>query len=159
LIEGTVLGAVLQVATAPLIFLAGYRLPRRFGLLHQPLSRWLLDRAKATAIRALLALLGFEIVYALLWTTPLWWLVAAAVFFAGHVLHEAVAPIWLMPLFYRLTPLEDAALRERLVALAARAGVPVLGVSVGDQSRRSRTANGTVTGIGRTRRIVLGIRG
>ena len=155
LIEATVLGVALQVATAPLVFLAGYRLPRRFGLLHQPLSRWLLDRAKATAIRALLALVGFEIMYALLWTTPLWWLAAAAVFFAGHVLYAAVAPIWLMPLFYRLTPLENAALRERLVALAARAGVPVVGVWVGDQSRKSRTANGTVTGIGRTRRIVL----
>ena len=42
-----------------------------------------------------------------------------------------------------------------MLALAARANVPVLGVWVGDQSRKSRTANGTVTGIGRTRRMIL----
>jgi STE24 endopeptidase len=154
-IELAVLGAARELVTAPLTVAAGYRLPRRFGLLHQPWRRWLVDRAKATAIRAGLGLVSFEILYALLWTTPLWWLAAAAVFFAGDVLRVAVAPVWLMPLFHRLTPLQDPALSARLVALAERARVPVLGVWVGDQSRKSRTANGTVTGIGRTRRMVL----
>ncbi len=154
-IELALLGAARLVATAPLTAAAGYWLPKRFGLLHQPWSRWLADRAKAVAIDALLGLLAFEIMYALLRSTPRWWLAAAAVFFAGLVLRTAVAPIWLLPLFYRLTPLEDGPLRDRLIALAARARVPVLGVWVGDQSRKSRTANGAVTGIGRTRRIVV----
>jgi STE24 endopeptidase len=39
--------------------------------------------------------------------------------------------------------------------VAARAGVPVLGVWVADQSRKSRTANAAVVGLGRTRRILL----
>src|SRR5262249_39880453 len=58
-------------------------------------------------------------------------------------------------LFYRLVPLEDAGLRERLLGLAAKAGVPALGVWVADQSRKSRTANAAVVGLGDTRRIVL----
>jgi STE24 endopeptidase len=66
-----------------------------------------------------------------------------------------VFPIWLLPLFYRLTPLDDVALRERLLTLAGRTGVPVVGVWVADQSRRSRTANAALTGLGRTRRIIL----
>jgi STE24 endopeptidase len=41
------------------------------------------------------------------------------------------------------------------MALAARVGVPVTGVFVVDQSRKSRTANAAVTGLGRTRRILL----
>jgi STE24 endopeptidase len=149
------LGAAREIATAPLTVAGGYWLPRRFGLLHQPWRRWVMDRAKALGVSALVGLVAFEILYALLWLTPRWWLWAAAVFFAGSVLRIAVAPIWLYPLFYRLTPLADGPLRERLVALAGRAGVPVLGVWVGDQSRKSRTANGTVTGIGRTRRMIL----
>jgi STE24 endopeptidase len=154
-VELALLGAARELVTAPLTVAGGYWLPRRFGLLHQPWRRWLLDRAKATLIRAGLGLLAFEILYALLWVAPLWWLAAAVVFFAGDVLRVAVAPIWLMPLFHHLTPLQDRALAERLTALAERARVPVLGVWVGDQSRKSRTANGTVTGIGRTRRMVL----
>lgn len=155
LIELAVLGAAVQLAAAPLIVLAGYRLPRRVGLLHQPWRHWLIDRARGLAISGALALVAFEILYALLWLTPRWWIAAAAVFFAGYVLRTAIAPIWLFPLFYRLTPLGDQGLRDRLLALATRARVPVLGVWVGDQSRKSRTANGTVTGIGRTRRMIL----
>ncbi len=153
--ELALLGVALQGAAAPLEILVGFWLPRRFGLLHQPWRAWLLDRAKAVAIRALLGAAAFEMIYALMWVTPLWWLPAALVFFGGHVLGAVVTPVWLLPLFYRLTPLADAALRDRLLALASRAGVPVLGVWVGDQSRKSRTANAALTGLGRTRRIVL----
>jgi STE24 endopeptidase len=42
-----------------------------------------------------------------------------------------------------------------LLALAERAGVPVVGVWIADQSRKSRTANAAVIGLGRTRRILL----
>lgn len=154
-LEGAALGALVQLATAPVVVAAAYRLPKRFDLLHQPLPRWLVDRAKATAIRGGLALAGIETIYALLWITPFWWLGAAGVFVAGAVARAVLAPVVLMPLFYRLTPLADGELRERILALAGRAGIPVLGVWVGDQSRKSRTANASVTGLGRTRRIVV----
>jgi STE24 endopeptidase len=154
-VELGLLGAVLGLATAPLTVAAAYWLPRRAGLLHQPWPRWVLDRAKGLAIRAPLGVLALLAVYALLSTTSLWWLGAAVLFFAGRVIGVAVTPTWLLPLFYRLTPLADAGLCDRVLALAARARVPVLGVWVGDQSRKSRTANATVTGLGRTRRIIL----
>src|SRR5437773_1402806 len=67
----------------------------------------------------------------------------------------AVLPMWIAPLFYRLTPLTDGRLGERLLAVARRAGVEAIGVFVADQSRKSRTANAAVVGLGRTRRIVL----
>jgi hypothetical protein len=51
--------------------------------------------------------------------------------------------------------LPDGDLRARLLALARRVGVPDTGVFVVDQSRKSRTANAAVTGLGRTRRILL----
>src|SRR5207244_3601476 len=92
---------------------------------------------------------------ALLRATPLWWLWAAAVFLAANVALAFVFPVWIVPLFYRLTPLADEELRERLLTLARRAGVPVVGVWIVDQSRKSRTANAAVVGLGRTRRIVL----
>jgi len=81
---------------------------------------------------------------------------AAAALFAGQVLIAFVTPIWLVPIFYRLIPLpEGDELRSRLLGLAERAGVPAIGVYIADQSRRSRTANAAVVGLGRTRRIIL----
>src|SRR5207237_3921533 len=56
---------------------------------------------------------------------------------------------------FRLTPLADATLAARLLALADRAGVGAIGIWIADQSRKSRTANAAVVGLGRTRRILL----
>ncbi len=150
-----VMTGVYRLATLPLAWAVGYWLPRRFGLLHQPFGRWLWDAAKGALIGGALGLLAAEIIYGLLRTTPWWWLWGAAVFLMGYALLALVAPIWLVPLFYRMTPLADANLERRLLGLAARAGVPALGVWVADQSRKSRTANAAVTGLGRTRRILL----
>jgi STE24 endopeptidase len=154
-VEAAILGVALNVVRLPLTVIGGYVLPRRYGLLHQSLAAWLADRLKAAAIGGALGLLAIEILYLLIATTPWWWLVGAAVFFAGYALLAMVVPIWLLPLFYRLTPLADETLRARLVRLADRLGVPIVGVSVADQSRKSRTANAAVVGLGRTRRVVL----
>ena len=150
-----VLGVGYRVLTLPLAWLGGFWLPRRFGLLHQSLGRWLWDAAKAALLGGALGLIAVEIVYALMRWSAWWWLSGAAIFLAGYALLALVAPVWLVPLFYRLTPLADGPLRSRLLALAARVGVPVTGVFVVDQSRKSRTANAAVTGLGRTRRILL----
>ena len=154
-IVAVALGAAHAVLGLPLAWLGGFHWPRRFGLLHQPLGSWLVDRAKAAALGAVVALAGVEALYALLRITPLWWLGMAALAFAFSVLVTAILPVWVLPLFYRLTPLADEALRARLLALAGQAGVPALGVWVADQSRKSRTANAAVVGLGRTRRILL----
>jgi STE24 endopeptidase len=149
------LGAAHAALGLPLAWLGGFHWPRRFGLLHQPLRSWLLDRAKAAALGGLVALAGVEALYALLRTTSLWWLGMAALAFAFSIVVTAILPVWVLPLFYRLTPLADESLRARLLALAGQAGVPALGVWVADQSRKSRTANAAVVGLGRTRRILL----
>jgi STE24 endopeptidase len=149
------LGAGRAVLGAPLGWLRGYHLPRRYGLLHQPLGAWLADRAKAAALGGALGLVGVLIVYGLLRATAHWWLAGAGVFFVLHAALATILPIWIMPLFYRLTPLADEGLRQRLLRLARRAGVEAVGVWVADQSRKSRTANAAVVGLGRTRRIIL----
>ncbi len=136
-----ILASTHRLLTMPLTWIARYWLPRRYGLLHQSLGRWLLDVLKAGLLGAGLGLAAVEIVYGLLRVTPWWWLWGAAIFLAGYALLALVAPVWLVPLFYRVTPLPDGPLRTRLLTLAERVGVPVTGIWVVDQSRKSRTAN------------------
>lgn len=150
-----VLGAGHQLLSLPLGWLGGFRLPKLYGLSRETFGQWLRDRAKGGLIVGGLAMAGALVVYGLLRVTPWWWLWAAAAFFVGSALLTCVAPIWLVPLFYRLTPLAEGDLRSRLLRLAGRAHLPAVGVWIADQSRRSRTANAAVTGLGRTRRILL----
>jgi STE24 endopeptidase len=66
-----------------------------------------------------------------------------------------LAPLLVEPLFNRFVPLEDAGLAAELQALADRAQIPIREVLVADASRRTRKANAYVSGLGRTRRLVL----
>jgi STE24 endopeptidase len=148
-------GAGQSILAFPLRWVRGFWLPRRYGLLHQSLPSWLADRAKAAALGGLLGLGGVLVIYGLLGATHWWWLISAAVFFVVGIALAALFPVLIVPLFYKLTPLADPELTATLLALARRAGVAVVGVWVVDESRKSRTANAAVVGLGRTRRILL----
>ena len=78
-----VLGGAYCVITLPLQWMSGFWLPRRFGLLHQPLSRWLWDVTKGALVGGGLGLLAALTVYGLLRATPRWWLWGAGIFLAG----------------------------------------------------------------------------
>ncbi len=149
--------ALLQEAVAfPLAFYRGLLLERRYGLSSESFAAWLGDHLKAAGLGLALGLAGAEVVYAALHVTPAWWwLLSAAVFVIVMGVMAKIAPLVLLPLFYRFTPLARESLRERLVALSARAGVPVLGVyewGLGDKTRR---ANAALVGTGGTRRIIV----
>ncbi len=152
-----VIVAVLHEAVAlPLAFYRNFVLERRYGLSTESAATWAGDHAKAVAISSAIGLAGAEFVYLALRVSPeWWWAISAAGFMFAVIALATVAPIVLLPLFYRFTPLEREALRSRLAALSARAGVPVLGVyewGLGDKTRR---ANAALVGAGRTRRILV----
>ena len=66
-----------------------------------------------------------------------------------------LAPILLLPLFYRFKPLDRTPLRDRLTELAGKAGTPVVGAYEWMLSDRTKKANAALAGLGRTRRILL----
>jgi STE24 endopeptidase len=84
-----------------------------------------------------------------------WWVASAGVFALIAVGLAQLAPVVLLPLFYDFKPLDRPALRDRLLALADRAGARVLGVFEWRLSDRTRKSNAALTGIGGTRRILL----
>ena len=154
---GIVLGGVFWLLSLPLDLYAGYILPRRYGLLTQTFGGWLADTLKSLAISAVIGLAGLEVLYLVLRTFPdWWWLIMAALLWLFTVAMAQLAPVLLMPLFYKFRPLDDPELVRRLTALAERAGARVRGVYVMEMSSKTNTANAMLAGLGRTRRIILG---
>lgn len=143
----------------PLGYYAGYILPHRYDLSTQSLKDWLLDQVKSLAVGAVLGLFIIEMVYwALRATGDLWWLWLSGGMLVFSVLLSNLAPVILMPIFNKFTPLgeEHADLAERLIALAEKYGTKVKGVYKMDMSRRTKQANAALTGLGNTRRIIIG---
>jgi STE24 endopeptidase len=129
---------------------------RRYELSTQSTRKWCLDQFKGMAVVTVLGTLAALIIVGLLrWTPDYWWLVAAICFCVLLIGLAQLAPVILLPLFYDFKPLDRAALADRLVALAERSGARVLGVFEWRMSDRTRKANAALTGIGRTRRILL----
>lgn len=140
----------------PLAFYRSFVLDRQYGLSVEPLSVWLRDHLKALLVGGVLALGAVEIIYATLrWWPRWWWIASAAAFVAATVLLAKLAPLMLLPIFYRFKPLDRDSLRARLIALSARAGVPVLGAYEWGLGEKTRRANAALVGTGRTRRILL----
>lgn len=154
-----VFGGISSLVNLPLGYYSGFILPHRFGQSNQTLKGWIIDRLKGLAVGAPLGLILLELLYlALRATGDLWWLWAAGGMLVFTVLLSNLAPILIAPLFNKYVPLgeEHRELAERLLALAERAGTKVRGVFKFDMSRRTKSANAALTGIGNTRRIVLG---
>jgi len=132
-------------------------LERRYELSTQRAPAWLVDQLKALALRLPVeTLLGFGIVAAVRRWPRRWWLALSLASAPLTVLFSFLFPVVIAPRFNRYRPLTDQALAERLREQAAAAGIEVSAILVTDLSRRTRKANAFVTGLGRTRRIVLG---
>jgi len=150
------LAAGYELILAPLSYYYGFILSHRYGLSKQSLAGWLRDRAKGMSLQLLLGLALVIIVYWLIGNLPaLWWLVAAAIMFLGSLVLTWLMPTFLIPLFYRLKPLEEGELKHRLVDLARRAGVSIKECLTMDLSSKATTANAMLTGLGKTRRIIF----
>ncbi|HWH68135.1 MAG TPA: M48 family metallopeptidase, partial [Candidatus Sulfotelmatobacter sp.] len=150
------IGVVLSLPGLPLDWYAQFRLEERFGFNTTTLKLWWLDRLKGL----LLALvLGYPLLVLILklveWTGPWWWLWAWGALLAFQLLMAVLAPVLILPLFNKFTPLPAGSLRERLLQLAQRTRFVASSIQVMDGSKRSRHSNAFFTGFGGFRKIVL----
>ncbi|MFL5696307.1 MAG: M48 family metallopeptidase, partial [Ktedonobacteraceae bacterium] len=146
-----------EVLTAPLAYYGGFVLPHRYGLSTMTLPAWLADLFKGLVLSLILEALAVEVIYLLLATQPqTWWLWTALILLFFTVIMANLAPVLILPIFYKFTPLPEGELTRRLLALAERAHTRVRGVFSMQMSRKTTAANAALMGLGNTRRIVLG---
>ena len=154
-----IFGGIYFVLDLPLSYYSGFILPHRYDQSTQSLKDWIMDQVKGMLVAGPIGLILLELLYfALRATGGLWWLWAVGGLLIFNVLLSNLAPVLIMPIFNKFVPLgeEHKDLAERLLKLAERAHTKVRGVYKFDMSRRTKSANAALTGIGNTRRIVLG---
>ena len=155
--------ALLNVLQIPGLFFDWYNqftLEEKFGFNKSTKKLWVMDKVKGI-------ILGFALSYLLLalliWlyrtisaaSPEYWWAAAFVVFFGIQLLMMVLYPKLILPLFNKLTPLEDGELKDRLMALSDRTGFKANTIEVIDGSKRSGHSNAYFTGFGKTKRIVL----
>jgi STE24 endopeptidase len=149
--------AGLELLTLPLDFWSGYILEHRYHLSNQTLPAWLWRHVKGYLVGGPIGLILLLGLYALLWYSgPWWWLWTAAAWLVVTLLLGQLLPVVILPLFYKVTRLEEPALLERLRRLASGTGLSFEGIYRLHLSEETRKANAALAGLGRTRRVLLG---
>jgi STE24 endopeptidase len=152
-----VLIVLYEIATLPLSYYSGFILSHRYGISVMSRKAWIKDLLIGFVLGLILEAVFVSLIYTLLAFQPqLWWLWAAIIVLFFSVLMANLAPVLIFPIFYKYSPLPDGELKDRLLALAARAHTQVRGIFLMTMSSKTTAANAALMGLGNTRRIVLG---
>ena len=160
-LQVTLFGAIFVVGAKliflPLSWFGGYFLEHRYQLSNETFAGWVLDEVKSLGVNLVLGAAALDVIYFLLRSAgPAWWLWAGLFLLVFGVVLSALFPVVILPFFYKLEPLENAALRQRLVGLADRVDARVLGVYRLALSAKTKKANAAFAGLGATKRVLLG---
>ena len=156
LIYFAVIGVLFTLLQLPLDVVSGFYLEHRFGLSRQSLPSWIWDQVKGLMISAALGISAAEGVYALIRHFPdRWWLYAAIAFIAFFVLLTNLAPVVLLPLFFKFKPVENDELQRRVEKLRRQTNARIGGIFEWALGEKTRKANAAVVGWGNTRRIIV----
>jgi len=147
---------IMSLLDMPLDIYRTFVVEARFGFNRSSVGLYLADTLKQGAV---FLILGTPLIALLLWLVihagHWWWLYGWLTWTVFTSAMMWLYPTWIAPLFNRFTPLEDEALRERIVRLLRRCGFASDGIFVMDGSKRSQHGNAYFTGFGANKRIVF----
>lgn len=155
-IYGLIIGLVSSVVSFPIDYAFGYKLEHKFGLSNLTFGKWLIEKAKAAIVGSIIAAPIAFLFYWLISNYELWWLYLACIVWVYSILLAQIAPVLIFPLFYKFTPIDNEELKSKLMALCDKAGFKVSGIYKFDMSKTTKKANAAFTGLGKTKRIILG---
>jgi STE24 endopeptidase len=84
-----------------------------------------------------------------------WWIWGAVVAVAFTAFVTMIAPVYLVPIFNRVTRLDDPRVTGPILSMARANGIPAKEVYVVDASRQTTRVSADVSGLGSTMRITL----
>ncbi|MBW7888834.1 MAG: M48 family metallopeptidase [Bacteroidetes bacterium] len=152
-----ILGIINSVVSFPFSLYSGFLLEHQYRMSNQTFLQWLWENFKGMLVSIPIMLPLLLIFYFFLSELKtLWWLPAGVTLFIFSIGLSRIAPTFILPLFYQLTPLENSALKEKILALTKATKMTVQGIFVFNLSKTTKKANAAFTGIGKSKRILLG---
>lgn len=147
---------VYDLVMLPLSYFGGLALPRRYGLSRQNVQGWLGDHFKSLSMSIVFGSAAVAALYFLMQRWPDgWWLLAWAGLMVVSLVLTVLAPVLIIPLFFKMKLMNTGELKDRLEALVTRTGVTVGGIYVIEFSEKTSQANAAVMGLGKTKRVAI----
>jgi STE24 endopeptidase len=149
-------GAVLEICTLP-FGLGHHWVERSHGLSKQTYLSWFWDKIKGLLLGIVFGALFLGILYGcVMYTQDQWWVVTAALFILVSIVMAQLAPVLLIPIFFKLEPMEAGELKDRLLKMCQNFGVEVKEVYHLGMGEKTEKGNAAFVGLGKTKRIMIG---
>ncbi|UCH64486.1 MAG: M48 family metallopeptidase [Ignavibacterium sp.] len=151
------IGLGASVFFAPINFYTGFYIEHKYELSNQTFRKWVWENFKGSLVSIVI---GVPIMLLFYFTMnqfgSLWWLPFAIIMFFVSVVLSQIFPIVILPLFHKITPLDNEELKSKIDQHANDAGIKVENIYRFDMSKNTKKANAALTGLGKTKRIILG---
>ncbi len=152
-IEYTLLTTILGF---PLAYYEGYIREHQYGLATQTFGPWFGDQFKNLLVNVVLGAIAVPILFAIVRKLPrTWWIWGAVVYCVFFAVTAMLAPVFIFPLFNRITKLDDPKVTAPILSMARANGIPAREVYEIDASRQTTRMSANVSGLGKTMRITL----
>lgn len=152
-----VTGVAASFIFAPVNYYTGFYLEHKYNLSNQTFGKWIWENFKSLLVSLVIGVPIMLLFYfTLIQFGNLWWLPFAIIMFIVSVVLSQIFPVLILPIFYKLTPLENEELKNRIKSLAANAGLKIENLYKFNMSKNTKKANAALTGLGKTKRIILG---
>lgn len=145
-----------DVLSIPFQWFGTFVIEERFGFNKSTPKIFITDKLKGYLLGALL---GGGLLYLLMLLlnnlgVQFWWVFWIAITLFTVFMNMFYTTL-IMPLFNKLTPLEDGDLRKAIETYSNRVGFPLTNIFVIDGSKRSSKANAFFSGFGKKKKVVL----
>jgi len=145
-----------EFISIPFSLYGTFKIENKYGFNTMTLKLWISDFVKSLVISTIMmSLMIISGLWLIKWSPDYWWFWVWGFLFLFGIFMMYISPYVIEPLFNKFSPIEDESLKERIIALAEKAGIHAGRILRIDASKRSRHTNAYFTGIGRTKRIVL----
>lgn len=145
-----------ELLSLPFDYYHTFRIEEDFDFNKTSRLTFFMDKIKGLVLSAVV---GGAMLFLMLWLIGrmgqgFWWqfwLVATAFIFLANLFYTS----WILPLFNKLSPLEDGALKDDILGYAKTVDFRLENVFVMDGSKRSSKANAFFSGLGKKKKVVL----
>ncbi len=140
----------------PLAVYEGYFREHQYGLATQTFGPWMGDQLKALAVNLILGAIITALLFGVVRKLPrTWWIWGALVTVAFLMFVVMIVPVYIVPIFNKVTRLDDPVVTRPILQLARANGIPANDVYEVDASKQSKRMSANVSGFGKTMRITL----
>lgn len=140
----------------PLTVYEEYFREHKYGLATQTFGPWMGDQIKQLGVNLVLGGLLMMLLVGTVRRLPRsWWIWGAVVTIVFQVFAVLITPVYIIPIFNKVTRLEDPKIVDPILSMARANGIPAKDVYQVDASRQTTRMSANVSGFANTMRITL----